>query len=398
MVEIRAVEPEELEEYKKVASTCLVMSPELLDGVRPQWTLCAFDNGKLATSYAVWPLTMRFNGKAVPVAGVTSVGTLPAYRRRGLLRKVVTRHLESLYQEKERPLAILVASMAAIYQRYGYAVVSAQNAYNVEPRYVQFAQREGGSGLFRAVEGEDGFGLMVDLYRRFRQERTGYIHRGRATWKAGVLAPPPPGGILTSVVYEEQGVPLGYLVYCVQPSPEGVPGPGQRLTIRDLVWLSASAYRATWAYLERMDLVTNIHWPRVPPDDPLPHLLLEPRMLHASSRDGILARVVDVEKALCARGYQGQGTLMFEIIDELCPWNVGSWTVDASPEGASVRRGAASVQLAMPISSLAMILLGQISATEAARMDRLRVLDPEALPVWDAVMRTAHRPFCADFF
>ena len=52
----------------------------------------------------------------------------------------------------------------------------------------------------------------------------------------------------------------------------------------------------------------------------------------------------------------------------------------------------------MPVSTLAMIIFNQISATEAARMGRLDVLEPSALSLWDAVMRTAYRPFCADKF
>jgi hypothetical protein len=52
----------------------------------------------------------------------------------------------------------------------------------------------------------------------------------------------------------------------------------------------------------------------------------------------------------------------------------------------------------MPISTLAMLVFGQISATEAARMGRLTVDDHNALPVWDKVMRASYRPFCADLF
>jgi len=45
-----------------------------------------------------------------------------------------------------------------------------------------------------------------------------------------------------------------------------------------------------------------------------------------------------------------------------------------------------------------MLVFGQISATEAARMERLDVLEHGALSSWDRVMRTAYRPFCADMF
>ena len=102
VVEIRPARPEEMEEFYRVASTALVLTQGQIQGVNPEWTLCAFEDGKLATAYAAWPLTMRFNGEGIPVAGVTSVGTLPIYRRRGYLRKIATRHFELLHEQGER--------------------------------------------------------------------------------------------------------------------------------------------------------------------------------------------------------------------------------------------------------------------------------------------------------
>ena len=397
-LEIRPAMQEELEQFKHVASIALVMKPETWHEMRPEWTLCAFEDGKLATSCAAWPLTMRFNGEGVPVAGVTTVGTLPAYRRRGYLRKITTTHFELLHEQGERPIAILYASMAAIYQRYGYAVVSTRNSYNLEPRNLQFPLARPVTGNFREV-GDDEFGLLVDLYRHFRTERMGYVHRGRAMWEVGVLAPPPAGGMLSKVVYQEAGEPLGYMIYTLEPLPGSGPlRPIHHLAIRDLVWLTPSTYQAVWNYFACMDLVSEIVWERVPSDDPLPHLLLEPRMLRVTSYDGILARIVDVEQALPKRRYHEEGTLTFEIIDDLCSWNRGRWKLETSAAETSISRTSEEPQLVMPISTLAMLVFGQISATEAARMERLDVLEHGALSSWDRVMRTAYRPFCADMF
>ena len=52
----------------------------------------------------------------------------------------------------------------------------------------------------------------------------------------------------------------------------------------------------------------------------------------------------------------------------------------------------------MPVGTLAMLVFGQISATEAARIQRLDVNRPEALPLWDNVMRTKYRAAYADIF
>jgi predicted acetyltransferase len=269
--------------------------------------------------------------------------------------------------------------------------------YDVEPRYLEFAVDQPVPGKLREL-GDDEFGLLVELYRRFRADRTGYIHRGRAMWEAGVLNPPPAGSQLLKVVYEEAGEPLGYVIYVLASLPGPAAGPRQRLAIRDLVWLSPAAYRAIWQHFAAMDLVNNIIWERVPGDDPLPHLLREPRMLRLTSQDGILARIVDIERAFPKLRFPGKGNLTFEVIDDLCPWNRGQWQVEASAEGTAVSRTSKNSQLTLPISTLAMLVFGQISATEAARMGRLTVQEESALPVWDGVMCASYRPFCADLF
>jgi predicted acetyltransferase len=392
-----------MEQFRHVISTALLMPPETFGteeeiASSAQWTMCAFEDGKLATTYRSWPWKMRFNGNAIPVAGVNSIGTLPIYRRRGYVRKIHKAHFELLHEKGEQPIAILFASMAAIYQRYGYAVTSTYNAYNVEPRYLQFLFPQATPGTFREL-GDDAFGLLVDLYRRFRADKIGYIHRSRDQWNYDILSQPPAGGLLNTVVYEEDGEPLGYVIYTVdQIRDAGHRRPNHRIVIRDLVWLTVSAYRAAWEYFASMDLARYIFWRGVPPDDALPHVLLEPRMLNMTSHDGLMGCIVDVERAMTKRGYEEEGVLTFEIIDELCPWNQGRWKLETFPTGSSISRTGDEPQLVMPISTMAMLVFGQISASEAARMGRLEVKEDSSLSRWDKVMRTKYRPFCADFF
>lgn len=395
-LEIRAARADEMDEFGRVVRTAQVLPPERIRRWPPEFTLCVFEDGKMATTHIAYPWTIRFNGSEMPVSAIADVVTLSIYRRRGYLRKLVTNHFERLHEHGEQSMAILWAGQAAIYQRYGYAVVSTHNAYNIEPRYLKFTLAQSVPGAFREV-GDDDFRLVGELYQSFRAERTGYLRRIPFLWERNILTPPLKEGVLSKVIYEEESKPLGYLVYTI----ETVDLPthrGQGLIIRDLVWLEISAYRAMWSYLSLMDNVGNILWQNVPSDDPLRHLLLEPQMLNVTSGDGIMARIVDVERALTLRRYPVAGTLTFEVLDELCPWNRGHWQLETSATEATARRTNTSPQLRMPVSTLAMIIFNQISATEAARMGRLDVLEPGALSLWDAVMRTSYRPFCADTF
>jgi predicted acetyltransferase len=217
-------------------------------------------------------------------------------------------------------------------------------------------------------------------------------------WEYGALAEPPAGHTLSITVYEEDGAPLGYVISTTGPGAYPPPGPSQALEVREVIWLTPAAYRALWEHLARFDLVREVTWGTVPADDPLPHLLLEPRMLRATARDGILARIVDVARALPARPYTAPGTLTFELLDDLCPWNAGRWRLETSGAETWVRRTSAAPEVTLPVHTLALLLFGQVSASEAARMGRLDAHEPSALDRWDVILRTRHRPFCGDHF
>jgi predicted acetyltransferase len=408
MVEIRPARPEEMGEFRRILGTALAIDTAPVQGLQPEWTLCAFDDGRMATTYGAWPLTMRFNGGAVPVAGITCVSTDAVFRRRGYLRRIMEMDFTRIKELRQQPLAILYASQAAIYQRFGYGIVSTHYSYRVEPRFIQFAFPQEAPGRLREVRVEEEFALLVDIYRRFREERTGYVHRGKAMWDANALETRPRFQTV-AVVYEEDGVAQGYVIYATGNGGYEGPGPEQVVRVLDLAWLNVRAYRALWAHLGMMELAREVIFGAAPADDPLPHILLEPRMLRATARDGLLARIIDVE-VLTARNYDDEGVLRFELVDEMCPWNAGKWELDARREGSKLTAMAASASalgsptlrsepdLTLDVNTLAMIMIGQVSATEAARMGRAQVHDARALPRWDAVMRTRYRPFCADTF
>ena len=400
-LEIRPIKPEEHDEFVRLVRIAFASENEFTYKMPPEWTLCGFNDNKMATTYAAWPLTMRFNGGAVPIAGVTAVGTLPIYRRRNYLRQVTARHFELLHERGVRPISALFASLAAIYQRYGYAVVSTRSTYTVDPRYLKWAIAPRLSGQL-CEESVDSNDRLLDIYHRFIERRTGYLERSgdflQIPGAPFATLSPPSKAVTTRISYWEDENPLGYVVYTAERDRRPDQAMGQTLTILDLAWLSVPAYYAIWEYLAKMDLVNDIFWYWVPPDDPLRYLMLEPRQLNVKCGDGFLARIVDVERALPLREYPREAELIFEVVDDLCPWNGGVWKLDTSPDGSAITRTDRTPQLVMPVSTLATLAFGHLSATEAARMGRLDVTDPGALSAWDDAMRTEYRPYCANSF
>lgn len=414
-VEVRAADREEMEQLRYINQMVFAehghAERDASNWLEPEWTTCVFEQGAMATSFAAWPFSMRFNGERAHVAGVTAVGTLPTKRRRGYLRAAMER---ALAEERDRgqSLAILYASQAAIYYRFGYAVTSFSYSFEIDPHdlnFIHHPQPDGEVTITDAKELPDGGQVLKDVYREFAEPRNGLLHRGQALWDAGPLAEPAAAdGPIRALLYEEDGKALGYMLFTNRDTSreEAIYGyraasGGQRdqlLLVREYAALTPAAYAALWQTLAAHDLVSRIVVPHAPADDPIRHFARDPRTLRAKVHDGLLTRVVDVERALQIRPYGAEAALAIAIQDDICDWNRRTWRIDASRQGADVSETAAPPQLSMDIYALAQLATGHLSATELAKLGRIEAPDPRDLETADAMFKAQYAQYCMNHF
>ena len=399
-VEVRSATAEEMPAVIAQAARQLGMSRDFFGGMSPEWTTCVFVDGEVATTFAAWPLQIRFNGPAVPVRGVTWVSTHPTHRRRGYLRAAMLSHFEEMRAKREAAISALHPAWMAIYGRYGYGSITTRTTYAVAPRDIQWRQPVDVPGRVREVDLNTEFGLLVEVYRKYREERNGLVHRGRAMWDAGPIAPPPAGHHQVVLAYEEDGEPLGYVAYHHGPGlPTDRAGANHYLQVTDYFAMTPAAHQALWTILGGYDNVAEIRRPNAGLDDPLPHMLVEPRMLNAKTADGIMARLVNVEDALLQRPYPIATDLTFDLVDSVCEWNAGKWrlTTSLSAGGGEVARHEGDVDLTLGVDTLAQLVFGRLSATQAAAAGLIEgVRDVHVLDRWDAALRTKYLPHEAE--
>ena len=109
-------------------------------------------------------------------------------------------------------------------------------------------------------------------------------------------------------------------------------------------------------------------------------------------------RVVDAPAALSARSYATNGSLTLELTDPVCPWNEGTWRLDAGPDGATVSRATNEPELRLAATDLGALYLGGTAARTLLRAGRIEETRPGAADRFDALFRTARAPWCGDGF
>ena len=364
---------------------------------RPEWTLCAFDGPRLVSSFSTIPFTMRANGAALPIGGVSAVGTLPEYRRRGLVRRIMTQAFADM-RDGGRPVAALWASQAAIYQRFGYAMASVLRSYALDTVDIDFHDGDDGTGRIERLDAASGYDLIKRVYIRFVAERMGYLHRARVLWLHNALEPREADGPVHIALSHGASGPDGYAVYTLRENRRDHPARSQEIVVRDLAWLSPDAYRSLWIFFKRHDLVGRVRWNNAPSDDPAVEYFLEPRLLQTRDGEGFWLRLVDVPAALKGRGWTADGEISITVRDDpLAPWNTGSYRLTVSGGAADVTPCRAVTDIQLSVKTLASLYAGRRSARELSAWGLLDG-DSDAVQRADVLFATRHAPHCPDHF
>ena len=356
--------------------------------------LTAYDDGRPVGTTGAYPFRLTVPGGELAAGGVTWVGVIPSHRRRGVLTQMMRTQLDDLHARGE-PLAILWASEAAIYGRFGYGIAVPET--NIDAERTKFAWRDDSAtaAAVRIVERDEARDVFPPLYDRIRREIVGFVTRNDEWWEHYKLADPEHwrrgAGPKFFALLELDGEPAGFATYRIKQSWEHGYSTSE-LRIGDAFATTTAATRDLWSFLFGIDLIKRVH-ARVDPALPLFLMVTDPRNAQLRVYEGVWLRLVDVEAALRGRSYPADDHVVADVRDEFCPWNAGRWRL-----GPDAGRTEGEAELELDVADLASVYLGAFDFRALARADRVRELKPGALERATALFRTERPPYCPEDF
>jgi predicted acetyltransferase len=406
-LEIRTVRPDELEAFARALESAFSaeLNPAEFEHERPvmasERTHAAFEGGAIVGGASAAGFRMAVpGGGSVAAAGITGVGVLPSHRRRGINTALMRAQLDDIHDRGE-PVAALHASEGGIYGRFGYGLASFTGHMEVDADRTSFVRGYRPSGRVRLVVRDEALGPMRAIYDAVVPTWPGMLALDDLWWTWRWTDPDRHGdGTAFYALHEsEDGVTDAYAAYRVKHEwPDGMPR--LELSVRDLQATSPQAYADIWRFLFDIDLVGRVSsWNR-PVDDPLLHLVAEPRRLRFSLRDGLWVRPVDVPAALSARGYRGHGRIILEVRDDFCPWNDGRFALEVE-NGAATCTAAADEgdpDLRCTVNDVGAVYLGGTRFGELHRAGRVSEVVPGAIARADALFACDRAPWCSLMF
>ena len=394
----RPIVPDELPAFARASSMGFGESNDWFERELPwasssiERAIAGFEGDSVVATSRNYPLDMTVpGGAALHTAGVSAVTVLPTHRRQGFLREMMTWLLYDAV-EHEETLAILTASDAAIYGRFGFGPTTRALSVRMAKHEMEFA-RPRPEGRLRLVDADEARKVEPDVFERVRRASPGAVSRPDLWWYHHYEHEG--SGIRFDALYESpSGSVDGYVLYTVRDKWTAT-GAAHSLAIRELIACTPEAEHALWRFVGEVDLVRTISCHSVRIDTPLPWLLTSLRAVNVESiHDYLWTRLLDVPATLGARTYAVPGRLVLAIDDPGRRGGAadGSFALEGGPDGAAVTRTDASPDLVCDVAAASTAWLGGVRWTELAAAGLVEERTRGALATADAMFASTPLP------
>lgn len=394
--------------YQDIVSQALHFPRELSDryvqGVgRENFRVVRDQQGRLAGGMAVLPMGHFFGGRSVACWGVAAVGIAAEHRAAGAATAMMKLALREM-RERGVPLSSLYPATVPLYRRAGYELAGRREEITIPIRLLRLREPPRDESpalrLERIVEADNA--QVEALYRRQAQRRAGLLDRHPILW-ARVRAPRGEKATGFKVVNPASGQIEGYLYALQKDVPPGTQHASYHLHITDVQFETPAAGRRLLRMLYEHHSVCDSAIMYGSADHPLIALLPE-RIAQMKVHFHWMARIVDVEKALTARGYSPhvKAKVSFAVRDDVLPENESAYTIEVDGGSAQVKRGGSGDML-IDIRGLAALYTGHMTADDLIVTGQLQMARDArdggraALDALNAIF-TGPQPWLGDMF
>ncbi|MET7283721.1 GNAT family N-acetyltransferase [Kribbella sp. NPDC005582] len=381
-IELRKATSDDHDELSSLFATAMMFGSTSSDLDRelfePDRALAATDGDLTVGTARALTRDLSVPGAVVPAAHVTGVGVRATYRRRGILSSLMTRQL----REAPEALAVLWASEAAIYGRFGYSAAARNVSYEINLRRLKPHPAPHDAGRIEEVTAEDAAGVLPSLLRALQESRPGVSGRSDLLWRKRLEDKPENRGGATPrqilIHRDATGAFDGYALWRGKMNWDAA-GAANDVTLEELVAVSPTAYHALWHHVLTLDLTGKVDYNHAGLDEPVQQLVANPAALVRSLGESLWVRLTDVPRALAQRRYAVAVDVVLEVTDDLIEHNNGRFHLIGNRDTATCERTEASPDLTLSISELSATYLGGRSLAEFAATGRVTEHSPGAL-------------------
>lgn len=335
---------------------------------------------------------------------ITGVTVSPSFRRRGILKHMMTDALNRAVAEG-LAVTVLTASEGSIYGRFGFGVAVREAKVEVDlgqSRADQLQLRAPAEGQVLMVDPTRLQSTAEEVFADFHQRTRGSLGRQAWYWRSrsAQWTPDTRGGwdrkLRAAVHVLQDGSIGGYVTYTHQ----GWDTEPSTVAVGDLMARSDVSRRELWRYLAGLDTVDRATL-RAAVEDPTPHALTNARAWKVTAvQEMIWVRILNPVAALEARDWNADGEFSLSVTD---PLGIAAGTFTVSVFGGiaqvtSTDSATTPQHFSLDAETLGSLYLGDVSVLTMRDAGRLTASDDADWGAFAATFDLAVAPHCATHF
>ncbi|MFW5986235.1 MAG: GNAT family N-acetyltransferase [Halanaerobiales bacterium] len=283
------VSKNEKDQILELMKYCFLIDEDTLNWIgeemfRAENCLAVYDDKKIAASLQVLPFEIFFQGKPVPMGGISAVCTLPEYRSKHYAGDLLQEAIK-LMHDRGQMFSMLAPFSYHFYRQYGWELAFQTSEYEFDVSNFKKFKKAGIDG-FKPLEYDDIPGVK-DVYEKYICRYNGALRRSDRDWNIEFQQHERKDKYRYGCTNED-GELQGYLFFKIKD---------RKMNIGELCYNSIDIKRKIFAFIySHRSQIDKVGW-NAPADDNTILMLDEPTRSHKFGIE-MMARVVDMKQVL----------------------------------------------------------------------------------------------------
>lgn len=342
-----------------------------------------FDQDKLISQVAVYPMKVRIFNQTYDMGGLTGVGTYPEYANQGLMHKLLIESLKHMRYHNQT-ISYLYPYSIPYYRRKGWEIASDKIVFEINDYQLPKHRRVNGEVERVGAESEE----VKKAYERFAYQTHGALIRDELAWNEYFLWDS--DDLMAAIYYNEAGLADGYVLYFIKD---------EVFYIKDMIFINEEARTGLWNFISaHFSMITKVIG-NTYTDEPLA-FLLEDADIKETISPYFMARIVDLEKFIEQYPFKSdtiEREWTFMMDDPLLSWNQGTFKLRINTEGiGTITRSNVKTDDRVDIQTMTTMLLGYKRPDYLHKIGRLSCSSKTLDMLEDAIEQQT--PYFSDYF
>lgn len=342
-----------------------------------------FDDDKLVSQVAVYPMKIRVFNKTYNMAGLTGVGTYPEYSNQGLMHKLIEQALYNM-QEKKQYISYLFPYSIPYYRRKGWEIISDKISYEIQD--FQLPKRVQVPGTVQRVKIDDE--KLKETYNLYAMKTHGAVLRDDLAWNEYWLWDS--DDTSAAIYFNENDEPEGYVIYRIDE---------EVFYIKDMIFQNETSRSGLWnfisAHFSMIDKVVGNTYT----DEPLAFLLEDASIKEVIS-PYYMARIVDFCEFIKEYPFEPSSDdrcWKFTLTDPIMECNQGTFILEINKAGiANVIKTNEKVSDVIDIQTMTTMLMGYKRPSYLKKIGRINASNEIIDILEDSIPQEV--PYISDYF